>query len=394
MPTTHRARALAPSSRTAAPLLGKDGFAVDRGDLPRGVGDALHPQADRVPRGAAGAASSPTAWSAWSSVRAVAGGAAGAPQHRRAARSCVPGADMRIVAIYRRPTNGPDRFIVCDGATRIEPGDEVFVLSAARAHAPRARRRCAATTSRSRVERVMIAGGGRVGLRLARAAARTQLPAQDDRARRRALRVPGHRSCRPTCWCCTATAPTRTCWTTRTSTSIDLFLALTSDDEDNIMACLLAKRLGARRVLALINRRSLCRPDAGHADRHRAVAGADRDRRAAGLRAARRRRRRCTACAAARPRRWRPWRAATARPRAWSAAASTELELPEGAQVGAIVRGCRSRGRDAGSDAPPRSSSPHHDTVIESNDHVVIFVPRKRMVRDVEKLFQVSATFF
>jgi trk system potassium uptake protein TrkA len=36
----------------------------------------------------------------------------------------------------------------------------------------------------------------------------------------------------------------------------DLFLALTDDDEDNIMSCLLAKRMGARRVLALINRRS------------------------------------------------------------------------------------------------------------------------------------------
>jgi trk system potassium uptake protein TrkA len=37
---------------------------------------------------------------------------------------------------------------------------------------------------------------------------------------------------------------------------MDLFLALTSDDEDNIMACLLAKRMGARRVLALINRKA------------------------------------------------------------------------------------------------------------------------------------------
>ena len=36
----------------------------------------------------------------------------------------------------------------------------------------------------------------------------------------------------------------------------DLFLALTSDDEDNIMSCLLAKRMGAQRVLALINRRA------------------------------------------------------------------------------------------------------------------------------------------
>jgi trk system potassium uptake protein TrkA len=36
----------------------------------------------------------------------------------------------------------------------------------------------------------------------------------------------------------------------------------------------------------------------------------------------------------------------------------------------------------------------HHDTVIEPNDHVIVFVPNKRMVRQVEKLFQVSATFF
>jgi trk system potassium uptake protein TrkA len=31
--------------------------------------------------------------------------------------------------------------------------------------------------------------------------------------------------------------------------------------------------------------------------------------------------------------------------------------------------------------------------VIEANDHVIVFVPRKRMVREVEKLFLVSATF-
>jgi trk system potassium uptake protein TrkA len=36
----------------------------------------------------------------------------------------------------------------------------------------------------------------------------------------------------------------------------------------------------------------------------------------------------------------------------------------------------------------------HHDTVIEPNDHVIVFVPNKRMVQQVEKLFQVSATFF
>ena len=37
---------------------------------------------------------------------------------------------------------------------------------------------------------------------------------------------------------------------------MDLFLALTNDDENNIMSCMMAKRMGARRVIALINRRA------------------------------------------------------------------------------------------------------------------------------------------
>jgi trk system potassium uptake protein TrkA len=37
---------------------------------------------------------------------------------------------------------------------------------------------------------------------------------------------------------------------------MDLFLALTNDDEDNIMAASLAKRMGCKRVVALINRRA------------------------------------------------------------------------------------------------------------------------------------------
>jgi trk system potassium uptake protein TrkA len=60
-----------------------------------------------------------------------------------------------------------------------------------------------------------------------------------------------------------------------------------------------------------------------------------------------------------------------------------ELRLPAGAQIGALVRG-----DDGGA-----VIIPHHDTVIESGDHVIVFLPHKRMVRDVERLFQVSAMF-
>jgi trk system potassium uptake protein TrkA len=36
---------------------------------------------------------------------------------------------------------------------------------------------------------------------------------------------------------------------------------------------------------------------------------------------------------------------------------------------------------------------PHRDTVIESRDHVILFLADKRRIGDVERLFQVSITF-
>ena len=62
--------------------------------------------------------------------------------------------------------------------------------------------------------------------------------------------------------------------------------------------------------------------------------------------------------------------------------------VPKGVQVGAIVRGLHTEG------AQPQVLMAHHDTLIESNDHVIVFLPHKRMVREVERQFQVSATFF
>jgi trk system potassium uptake protein TrkA len=61
-----------------------------------------------------------------------------------------------------------------------------------------------------------------------------------------------------------------------------------------------------------------------------------------------------------------------------------QIKLPPGARLGAIVRG---QGEAC------EMLMPHHDTLIESGDHVIIFMAHKRMLREVEKLFQVSATF-
>ena len=60
----------------------------------------------------------------------------------------VPGLPMRIVAIYRRDALGHDRQVVCDGSTRIETGDELFVLAANEHIRARARRAAPARPSR------------------------------------------------------------------------------------------------------------------------------------------------------------------------------------------------------------------------------------------------------
>jgi len=164
---------------------------------------------------------------------------------------------------------------------------------------------------------------------------------------------------------------------------IDLFLALTSDDEDNIMACLLAKRMGAKRVLALINRRA-------YAD---LVQGTQIDialspsQTVIGELLAHVRRGDVEAVYSLRRGAAEALETVARGDRKSSKVVGRridELALPAGAQVGALVRG---EGNAA------KVVIPHHDTVIEADDHVVIFVPHKRLVREVEKLFQVSAMF-
>jgi len=52
-----------------------------------------------------------------------------------------------------------------------------------------------------------------------------------------------------------------------------------------------------------------------------------------------------------------------------------EIPLPEGAIIGAIVRG-----EDV--------IMAHHDTVVEPNDHVIMFLTDRRHVAAVGRLFQ------
>lgn len=289
-------------------------------------------------------------------------------------RELFPAAEMRVVALYRQ-----DAEIACEASTRILAGDEVFVL----ADKERIRSVLAAIhTMDQPVRRIMIAGGGKVGLRLAR-----RLEGQCQ------IKLIEHD--RQRCEYLATQLPTDTLvlqgdgtdedlLTDENVGGIDLFLALTSDDEDNILSAMLAKRLGARRVLALINRRAYAEMMQGstidiavspaqtvigellaHVRRGDVVAVHSLRRGAAeALEGVAR---------------------GDAKTSRLVGRRVEQIGLPAGARIGALVRGA---GRGC------RVLMPHHDTVIETDDHLVIFIPNKRMVREVEKLFQVSATFF
>jgi len=376
------ARVRSPEFVDGGELMGRDGFAVDHLLCPEQTVTAYirklveYPEALQVLEFAHGLVS-------LIAVRAVAGGPL--VQHSLAEiPKLVPGADMRIVAIYRQDTVLP----VLDGATRIEPGDEVFVLAATE-HIGTV---LGALRHRAEpVKRVMIAGGGKVGLRLAR-----QL---EDRYQLKIIE-PHHGRCQYLSTQLSAgslvlngDATDEDLLGEENVQDMDLFIGLTGDDEDNIMSCLLAKRLGARRVLAVINRRAYAdlvqgtTIDIAISPSHTVIGELLAYVRRGDVEAVHSLRRGAAEALEAIVR-------GDHKTCKFAGRRIEEVGLPKGAQVGAIVRGLhRPDGSEAGDEAKPQVIIAHHDTVVMPNDHVIIFVPRKRMVREVEKLFQVSATF-
>lgn len=382
VPTTI-ARLRSPEFENDSPLLGKTGFAVDRVICPEQSVTAYirqlieYPQALQVLQFADGLVS-------LIAVRAVAGGPLVQHSLDEIPR-LVPGLDMRIVAIYRQDA----ALVDLDGDTRIEPGDEVFVLAATQ-HI-----RTVLDAMRGAdeaVKRIMIAGGGKVGLRLAREIHRDYHLKIVESDRRRceylATQLPGD------VLVLHGDSTDEELMDEENVRNMDLFLALTSDDEDNIMACLLAKRMGARRVFALINRQAYAelvqgtQIDIAISPAHAVLGELLAYVRRGDVEAVHSLRRGAAEALEAIVR-------GDSRTCRMAGRRIEQLDLPRGAQIGAIVRGLhRADGSDAGEDAQPEVLIAHHDTVVHTNDHVIVFVPRKRMIRDVEKLFQVGATFF
>ena len=374
-------------------LVGPEGFAVDRiicpeESLTRYIGKLIdYPEAMQVREFAGGRA-------CLVSVRAR----AGAPMvgHTVAEmRNSTPDVAVRLVAIYRRFPEEPDRFVACAGETRIEPGDEVFVLAAREhiAHVLATLHRRDATPVRP-VRRIMIAGGGRVGLHLALELGKEPgrflvKIIEDDSARciELASRLPSD------VLVLQGDTTDENLLGDESIDEIDLFLALTDDDEDNIMSCLLAKRLGARRVLALINRRSYAdlmhgtQIDIALSPAQAMLGELLAHVRQGDVQAVHSLRRGVAEALEIVARGDRKSSRVVGRK-------VIELSLPPEVHMGLIVRGLPVPGEEMTEAVEPQVIIPHSTTVIETNDHVVFFVPHKRLVREVEKLFRVSAMFF
>jgi trk system potassium uptake protein TrkA len=160
---------------------------------------------------------------------------------------------------------------------------------------------------------------------------------------------------------------------------MDLFVAVTNDDENNIMSSLLAKRMGARRVVSLINRRSYVDLVQGaQIDVAISPAQATIGRLLAHVRrgdivAVHSLRRGAAEALEAVVHGDRESCRVTGR-------RIEEIELPPGASIGAIVRG-------------DEVLMAHHDTQILAEDHVIVFVADKKTLPKVERLFQVGARF-
>jgi len=290
----------------------------------------------------------------------------------------LPNVEVRIAAIYR---NGEP--IIPEGDTVIVPGDEVFCL-AATVHIRQVMREL--RRSDKPMRRLMIAGGGNIGFRLARSIESDYhvkiLEVDKHRAETLATQLSSALVLR-------GDATDEKLLENEGIDETDLFVALTNDEEDNIMAASLAKRMGARRTLALINRKSYVDLvqggpiDIAISPAHTSIGSLLAHVRRGDVVAVHSLRRGAAEALEI---------IAHGTPKDSKVVGRQieEIALPKGATIGAIVRDER---RIDGKVLRRMVIIPHHDTVIEPGDHVIVFCTHKNLVRKVEKLFQVGFTF-
>lgn len=280
------------------------------------------------------------------------------------------GVDCQICVIYRN-----HRMIVPSAETVIVEGDEVCFLADSRYVKTIMRE---LRPFENRTKRVMIAGGGNVGYRLAKQVEKLYdikiIESNPSRAEwlaenlDHALVLQG-------------SASDENLLSHEYIDEIDVFLALTNDDENNIMASLLAKDLGAKRVITIINRSRYVDLLEGNqidivVSPHLVTIGNILAYIRQGDVVAVHPLRRGTAEAV---------EVVVHGSRDTSALVGrrvSEVKWPQGCQIAGLVR------------QEEVIMGHRKDVVIEEGDHIIFFVSRRRVIRELEKLIQVKVGFF
>lgn len=286
----------------------------------------------------------------------------------RALREHMPGIESRVAAIFRR-----GRPIIPNGYTVIEADDEVFFIAA------RANIRPMISELRQRdraYRRVMLAGGGNIGRRLAKALEEQvqikiiernpEVAKQLSEELDRAIVLLGD-------------AADRDLLLEENIGDMDIFCAVTNDDQANILSAMMAKRMGVYRVMALINRPAYVDLvesgliDIGISPQQVTIGTLLTHIRRGHVEAVHSLRRGAAEAIEA---------VAHGDPTSSKVVGRRidEVKLPKNATIGALVRG-------------DRVIMGHHDEVIQENDHVILFLADKGQIPEIEQLFQVAATF-
>nr|BAL54101.1 trk system potassium uptake protein TrkA [uncultured Gammaproteobacteria bacterium] len=274
----------------------------------------------------------------------------------------IPKAHARITAIFR---NGQP--IVPTGDQVIEPGDEVYFM------APKEEIR-AVMSELGRLDqpyrRLMFAGGGHIGKRVARALESRFQVKLIEKDPQRAIKLVTDLEQTVVL---VGDASERELLLNENIENMDVFCAITNDDEVNILSAMLAKKLGARRVISLINRPAYVDLVQDLVD---LVISPDQVTISSLLRYIRRGNvvqvhslRRGAAEALEAVVRGCPGRSKVV------GRTIEQLRLPDGVVPGVLIRG-----REV--------IQVHHDTRLEDGDHIVLFLLDKKLIPLVENLFE------
>ena len=285
-------------------------------------------------------------------------------------REHIPNIDTRVAAIYR---NGkPIRPL---GTTVIEADDEVFFIAAS-IHIR------AVMNELQKLEapykKIMIAGGGNIGSGLARLLEKNHQVKLIEHSVKRAAYLASELN---DTLVFTGDSSDQELLLEEHIDQFDVFIAVTNDDEANIMSSLLAKRLGVRKAMVLIQRSAYIdlvhgsEIDIAVSPQHATISALLTHVRRGNINNVYSLRGGAAEAIEI---------VAKGDEKSSKVVGKTiqQIRLPPGTTIGAIVRG-------------EEVLIAHSDTRIQAEDHVVLFLVNKRYISDVEALFQLDAiTFF